>query len=68
MKEKNVYQSNGIAYSVNYKGQKIKPYKSELKSYKKKINWDSIVSYAIVFTIGILIITSTIILLMQQLK
>jgi len=31
-----VYQSNGIAYCVNYKGQKIKPYKSiEVKKPSK---------------------------------
>ena len=30
------YQQNTISYCVNYKGQKIKPYKSNLKPYKKE--------------------------------
>ena len=59
---------NEIKYCVNYKGQKIKPYKSELKLYKKGVDWDSIVSYGIVGSIGILCITSTIIMLIQQLN
>lgn len=59
---------NEIKYCVNYKGQKIKPYKSELTSYKKKIDWDSIVSYGIVIVLGLYVIGFTIILLIQQLK
>jgi hypothetical protein len=59
---------NEIKYCVNYKGQKIKPYTSVAHPYKKKIDWDSIVSYAIVFCIGILAITSTTIMLMGLLK
>ena len=31
-----VYQSNGISYCVNYKGQKIKPYRSNYIQYKKE--------------------------------
>ena len=59
---------NEIKYCVNYKGQKIKPYTSRVQPYKKKVDWDSIVSYAIVSVIGILAITSTTIMLIQQLK
>jgi len=59
---------NEIKYCVNYKGQKIKPYKSAGYSYKKEIDWDSIVSYGIVGAIGILCITSTIIMLIELLK
>lgn len=63
-----VHQSNGIAYCVNYRGEKIKPYKNELNPSKRKIDWDNIVSYAIVFCIGILAITSTTIMILQQLN
>ena len=62
------YQENAIAYCVNYRGQKIKPYKSVKHTHKNKIDWDNIVSYAIVFCIGILAITSTTIMLIQQLN
>ena len=37
---------NEIKYCVNYKGQKIKPYKSTYVSSKKQIDWDKIVNYA----------------------
>jgi hypothetical protein len=37
---------NEIKYCVNYKGQKIKPYKSTYVSPKKQIDWDKIVNYA----------------------
>jgi len=58
---------NEIKYCVNYRGQKIKPYTSVVHPYNKKVDWDSIVSYAIVFCVGILAITSTTIMLIQLL-
>ena len=51
---------NEIKYCVNYKGQKIKPYKSTYVSPKKQIDWDKIVNYAcliatiMAFTIAII--------------
>jgi len=33
-----MYQENAIAYCVNHKGQKIKPYKSNYTA-PKRLNW-----------------------------
>ena len=57
---------NDIKYCVNYKGQKIKPYKSTYTSPKKQTEWDKIVNYAcliatiIVFVAGFIMITQII--------
>jgi hypothetical protein len=54
-----------MRYYINDKGQKVKPYNLELKSnFQAKEDW---LGYALLLSIGVLII-STIILLMQQLK
>jgi hypothetical protein len=46
---------NEIKYCVNYKGQKIKPYKSVYVSPKKQIDWNKIVSYACLIAVSIVL-------------
>jgi len=46
---------NEIKYCVNYKGQKIKPYKNTYVSPKKQIDWDKIVNYACLTAVSIVL-------------
>ena len=53
---------NEIKYCINYKGQKIKPYKSTYVSSKKQIDWNKIVNYTCLIAMITVIVASVILI------